>query len=960
MRTPIYLLHSLALVFLLNCFAIRGQAADDTHGIAGSEPDSSLGSLQLIGGDLYRGTFGETTKAEGSGVLAWHCPAFQSDIVVPWSMVERISQPLAKQHEMEANSGSSNNNLFIVELQSGESLSGEIIQLDEQMMELDCKRFGKQRIAVDSVRSVLRSSPMTDSDSGSTLRNLDWKQSMPVIQVGGRGNWFENLGAYDTETSGTVISQFAMVPDLAAMDIQVNWQSTTPNWLLTLGDPRRLEMHVRKLENRSTLSITILTEDENTADIASAQLPIDGLNSISLQILCDSNRGRLVLMHKGAPIANLKLNKEVRLTGRQRVSITNNAVGRFSLRELRIYRSIFSAPALPAAKDSAEAAVSKMPETLLKSGETFLGFPKEFDPSSRTFGFATDSLNLGRISLDQVDRIEFPVRTDAPPKQASDPDPTPFYAVALWSGERFVGQSVAMNEGHLELSLSQSKTKVRIPLHEIDSVGQVGAKRVSTAEGTDAVNAGLAMRLVTPWAVSSGMIESSTGLVGSDQKRSRSLLWKPLRAVGSIVLSPELTGSIEPEGKLDKPVKPKAISSFGRTLEANEPSLFLTSGDCFSADILGLDMDQLSFQSSHFGAKKIPASSVRGIRKLAYTGTDSMEKNGRRRLLTLPRSQRSNPPTHLLVSREGDAIRGQLRSMDIDTATVDVRGEERKVLLKNVAEIIWLQEAPEVVPPGTLPMDGQAESKTTIANREGAFGDLLCQAIDASGMRISIAPERVEGSMVFGQHPELGECQIDLATITKLVLGKEKSEDAKRSRFSKWRLQNAPDPKFVNDLDSADDQGGQPKDTAQAGMIGKAAADFELKKLDGSLLKLSDLKGRIVVLDFWATWCGPCVASLPKITEIGQQYKGADVDVIAINIEQSSAEIKALLDRLAISPLVVMDTDGAVARAYQAEAIPQTVIIDRNGKVTHVFVGGGGNTEAKIRDALDSSLDLKL
>jgi len=297
--------------------------------------------------------------------------------------------------------------------------------------------------------------------------------------------------------------------------------------------------------------------------------------------------------------------------------------------------------------------------------------------------------------------------------------------------------------------------------------------------------------------------------------------------------------------------------------------------------------------------------------------------------------------------------------MDVDNITLQIRGEERKIQMKNVAEIIWLQDAPEIVPPGKKPID-EPSAEVKVDAEKSSKGDLKCQALDSSGTRVSIAPERVEGDMLYGQHPQLGDCHIDLSKISKLVLGDAIADEAKKSRFGKWTLENAADPKFVNDLDSPDAEGGNAPDSVHAKMIGNPAPDFELKKLDGNLLKLSDLRGRIVVLDFWATWCGPCVASLPKITELGQEYKAAEVDVIAVNIEQTSAEVRGLLDRLKISPMVVLDLDGAVARAYQAQAIPQTVIIDRDGKVKQIIVGGGGTTESKIRDSLDSMLNLKL
>ena len=121
---------------------------------------------------------------------------------------------------------------------------------------------------------------------------------------------------------------------------------------------------------------------------------------------------------------------------------------------------------------------------------------------------------------------------------------------------------------------------------------------------------------------------------------------------------------------------------------------------------------------------------------------------------------------------------------------------------------------------------------------------------------------------MYGQHPQLGDCHVDVSKVSKIVLGEAIADDAKRNRFGKWTLQNAPDPKFVNDLDSPDAEGGNATNSPHARMIGTVAPDFELKKLDETFMKLSDLRGRIVVLDFWATWCGPCVASLPKIAEL--------------------------------------------------------------------------------------------
>ena len=944
--TKIALTYISALLFATVC-----TAADPVES-KNAKDDSRLGKLQLVGGDVYRGEFGKASDANGN--LVWKCPAFVSEMVVPWNFVDSLVQPIQSQKPIEEGRPTQ----FIVELQNGEALTGKVTSISEEFVDVENELIGKQHIPAATVRSILRTPSMSASESGE-LKFTDWKQITPDTKKGKR--WFDGLGSYDTETAGTVISQSVTMPDLAAIDLSVSWQTSSPNFVLQIGDTeqRKLELHVRKPENKNTLSVSVLVEDDVTADIATIYQPLDGSNGISLRLLCDSVRGRLVVTQNGVAIAQLPLSKNMRLTGKQTVLFSNNVAGRLSLRSLKIYRSIFSTPVFLSKGKELENGQIKSPETLLQNGQTFIGQPVGFEPNDRSFGFAK-SENLGRVSLDQVDRIEYPYAPIDATKMAEQK----LFSVQLWSGARFVGQAVSIQSEHLVISLEQSKTEVRVPLSDIMSIGQSG-KLKSEPANDDIKNADAApLRLNSPWAISCGrIVPMDSANAGNAPKIDfQTLNWKPSNALFPIAIASGVTGTIEPianVSKVDKPAKPKVTADFGRSLDKDEPSLFLKSGDCFAADIQSVSEGEMFFQSSLFSTNKIDVDMVRGVRKLVYTGTDNMEKAGRKRLLTLPRSQRNNPPTHLVVSREGDAIRGQLLSMDVDNLTLQVRGEERKIQMKNVAEIIWLQDAPEIVPPGKKPeLVPPAEANVVVEKKNK--GDLVCQALDSSGTRVSIAPERVEGDILYGQHPQLGDCHIDLSKISKLVLGDAIADEAKKNRFGKWTLENAADPKFVNDLDSPDGEGGSAPDSAHSKMIGNAAPDFELKKLDGTLLKLSDLRGRVVVLDFWATWCGPCVASLPKITDLGLEYKGAEVDVIAVNIEQTSAEVRALLDRLKISPVVVLDSDGAVARAYHAEAIPQTVIIDRDGKVKQVIVGGGGTSEAKIRESLDGMLNLKL
>ncbi len=146
-----------------------------------------------------------------------------------------------------------------------------------------------------------------------------------------------------------------------------------------------------------------------------------------------------------------------------------------------------------------------------------------------------------------------------------------------------------------------------------------------------------------------------------------------------------------------------------------------------------------------------------------------------------------------------------------------------------------------------------------------------------------------------------------------------------------WKLTVAPLPKVYQEGESASEAGGSP-------LVGKPAPDFTLTTLADQKLKLSELQGRITVLDFWASWCGPCMQTMPEVDRIVGDLGSDKVELIAVNLQETKDRALAAVERLKLSATVVLDEEGEVANRYQATAIPQTVIIDREGKVTHVFV----------------------
>ena len=991
----------LLLLVLMSVCAHAREVKPEMDG-EGSTSNTKLGSLLLANGDIYRGEI--ALGKDVSGKLVWKCPAFMGDLVFPWSAVERVSQPASSSEAQLANTDAQGlaNQEFVFELHNGETFSGQWSDWTADYVEVRSPWAGVQQIPRSDLRSILRAIPASASDTG-ILQPDKWKQMVPAIKSNGRSKWFSRSGAMETETAGTAISQPVFLPDLAAIDLDVSWEQAAPNWMLTVGEPRRLELHFRKLETRNMISITMLVDDEISADIATSLISSEGVSSISLRILCDSNRGRFVLLKGGTAIAQIKMAKGVRLNGNRSMTFTNIGSGRLSLRELKVYTSIFSAPSIPDPKNKdPEDNQVRSVETLLQTGETYLGVPTGFDRSNGSFGFEQTSIDLGRVAVDQVSRIEFPSRQESDSPNPSNPPIDPLYQLDLRSGARYSGQSIQMVDGNIALELVQAKVRVSIPVSEIVSIGINGnrAKPDASAAAANAAPANAApveaspMKLSSPWGTSLGRIDKVDVVpANAGTEPRKSLFWKPLLAEGSCALASSLSGTIDPVAASAGSAKP-ARSAYGqisktqkepvegRSLRADEPSLFLTNGDCFPAMIKSLDEMQTVFHSTMFEGTKINNELIRGIRVLAHAGMEQLDNGAQKKLLTLPRMQRSNPPTHLIVARQGDAIRGRLKSINDDFAVMEVRGSDRSIMMKTIAEIIWLIEAPEVVPltvqnpEASISETEKSETQTSqaetsepqkreagISNASESLAELQCQALFDTGARISMVPSAISDNILSGMHPQLGECQVDLASVNRLVLGDAIAAEATKSRFGKWKLENAPDPKFVNDLDDPDAEAkggsGNGMSPQLEALVGAIAPAFELPLLEGERIRLEDLRGKIVLLDFWATWCGPCIASLPKLNEIAQEYRGVNVQLIAVNIEQKPAEIKSMLGKLEIKPTVALDSDGAVARAYFAEAIPQTVIIDANGKIVRIVVGGGEAAEKQIRSTLDSLIQVK-
>jgi thiol-disulfide isomerase/thioredoxin len=138
-------------------------------------------------------------------------------------------------------------------------------------------------------------------------------------------------------------------------------------------------------------------------------------------------------------------------------------------------------------------------------------------------------------------------------------------------------------------------------------------------------------------------------------------------------------------------------------------------------------------------------------------------------------------------------------------------------------------------------------------------------------------------------------------------------------------------------------------------LLGKEIPEFQAKTLSGEPINVESFRGKVVVLDFWATWCAPCVASLPTIKQVTDEYADKDVVFYAVNTGEQAGEVEQFLKQNELELKVILDPQGEVASTFVAEAIPQTLIVGKDGVVesTHIGFVGEDALRQRLKDELD-------
>jgi peroxiredoxin len=127
--------------------------------------------------------------------------------------------------------------------------------------------------------------------------------------------------------------------------------------------------------------------------------------------------------------------------------------------------------------------------------------------------------------------------------------------------------------------------------------------------------------------------------------------------------------------------------------------------------------------------------------------------------------------------------------------------------------------------------------------------------------------------------------------------------------------------------------------TARAAIGSGNAPDFTLRTTAGSNMRLQEQRGRVVMVNFWATWCGPCKIEMPHLNKIYEKYRSSGFVLLGVNIDDNPANAVNTASKLGVTFPVLLDGDKKVSRLYDLSTMPTTLIIDRDGQLRHLHKG---------------------
>jgi thiol-disulfide isomerase/thioredoxin len=939
---------------------------------------------------------GQLLDSDKADALRWQSRLFTKPFDFPLDGISTAQFPVVLPRPSPAGE-------YCFELTSGDVLYGDILEFSETSLLIKAADAGSIRVKRTSVQRIYRWKETSLIYLGPS--GLDgWNVATPGIPAG--EIWSSEGGWPRTTTENASLFRDFGLPARSAIEFEISWNDV-PDFELVLG-PRNLrgivdagEMAPGKapIEDEFRFEVwdrelVVVGESKRDADVASVTPIASGPGAVRVQLYLDQEKQQLsIYSRSGQQTASVKLHSkkpEVR-TG---LRLTNRK-GHIRLKHLRIAHWDGILP------QDVQADKSRIHQI---DGTITYGQVTAYDTATKTFtvkrGEATVKVDAALVSdvflspAPSTERLNS--KQDTGKSTTGNPTTTTDDAtgseqllsitrITCQDGSQFSGQLTGIQNGTVHLNSEFIDEPVRLLLADVRSIARQGSDRKPSSKP---VVSGRAGRLEFDGVKLPGRL-----LDGVETADSSCLVWHPDFSTNSSPLAKNLSGrivyrdppkpsaTVKVEGQdrqlvIQQLNQKPAVQGFGDVFKqmltgkiapAKKPksrapqTLHLRSGDTIPCEVVSVDEEGLHFTTPLSDATFVANDRIKGVELNGTIGSPTLEETKRNRLLTLPRLQKGSPPTHLIYSENGDFLRGRLISMSQDMLTVEVRLTNREIPRARVSQIIWLHaDELEKADASGQPTDLQSNDGPSVSEEIATTSDVGNEKENPIGTRIqtlvrhkdrlTFFATRLENSQLSGSSDILGECHSELADVDQLLFGDYIEQAAAKLAYHQWKLHYAAEPKFV--LAGEGDAGGAPITGTESPLVGQAAPDIKLANLDGGEFQLAEHRGEVIVLDFWATWCGPCLKTMPLVDEIVREFPDQKVTLFAINMEERPAEIKSTLERHQLNVPVILDTDGVAAARYSVTSIPQTVVIDREGNVARLFIGGGPKLAEPLRQAL--------
>lgn len=950
---------------------------DETPGTPDSSESSSppptaasnelrTGSLTLIDGSQVPGQLLSTSD---STAVKWLASSFATPFHFTLQAIESIKYP-----RIDLGPERLSSDEFAIEFTNRDIVYGNITGWETGFITITTQSFGDFRVPTESITRLYR----VQENETVLFARSNGLQSWNTTQWETRG-WLEDGNYLSTSQRGAVLNGDLGVPPRAVIELTLSWKDQA-DFIVSLGsdvtatedqtsDGWRLETAGQKL-----VAIRESQEGANLALIADLSLRRD----LRLTFYLDQTSGKLHVMRKdGALLATLTRPTKpsaipkrssapdpaqaTDLEPKERSAIANkspqsgirivNRGKQLTVERVSIARWL---GALPDAAADADALVAFNDGTFA---------------SGSIDGIASGKLSIGKadpastFEWDDVTAITF--RNPAPPPPASQ------CALFLQNGVRLSGRFLEFDAAACTFVSANATSPSKIPRRDIRSIIVFTHDPKPPEVATPTAPKG---QLQVGDLNLAGVLAPAVPEVPKPGSKTATSLpmqfrWKPYGSTVAATMKPGVSGNIlyrviPKPGPKSAQVRAQEMQrlrikqqqrglNFGelflkRADEVKTPKVerdahvvHVRTGDVISCRVDRIDSTGVYVSTIDSEDGFVSHEEIKAIEYVTNAPPPDLEAAKRERLLTIPRLQKSAPPTHLLCSHNGDFLRCRLIEADAETIRAEVQLSEINLPRDRVAQIIWLHPQQQ----------SDNETNTVLAERSSIYNG-LAQVLLRDGERVTFTPTSTSTTHVTGESTIIGPCSFPLDTIDQLILGDQILTEVTDIAYNRWKLRSATEPLVTAAMEQGNDS-----NNANSPLIGQPAPEVALQLLDGTPFILSEQAGKIVVLDFWATWCAPCMQTMPLVEKAMEQFDPEAVRLISINLQESAQQIRPVLERYNLNVTVALDIDGVAAARYEAKAIPQLVIVGEDGRVKQVYVGGGSKVVEQMKTTLEGLIN---